>query len=443
MAIAFDAATSVSGVLTGTTGTLSHTCSGSERLLLVAVQTTSNVDVTGCTYNGVAMTELVSSQNVFSTTWWISVFYIVAPATGANNIVATCASSVNKYISAVSYTGVDQTNPIDAYGQGTSSATPLSLTTASTIDNAWGVMLGSNPDASFDASGVNTTLRTQYFGIVGASDSNGSLGTAGSYNQTMPYGSGVRQSGGVQIMVTPATFSDVKNSSLATSLISYWELEESSGTRVDSHGSNDLTDNNTVTQGTGIQGNCADFEETNSEYLSVSNGGTFDLTAGSVSFWVNPETLRTTTYSPEIVSTGVNTGNAGFVARYSFVDQKINFFFGGAGTVYAESTTVLTAGTWYHVVCTWDTSRADVYVNGSLEGSDTGGGTLTAGASELRIGRDATTTNRYFDGLIDEVGIWSRAITSGEVSALYNSGSGIPYDAGGAAPTFTPRIIMF
>jgi len=43
-----------------------------------------------------------------------------------------------------------------------------------------------------------------------------------------------------------APITDVKNSSLATNLVSYWELEEASGTRVDSHGSNDLTDNNTV-----------------------------------------------------------------------------------------------------------------------------------------------------------------------------------------------------
>ena len=32
------------------------------------------------------------------------------------------------------------------------------------------------------------------------------------------------------------------------------------------------------------------------------------------------------------------------------------------------------------------------------------------------------------DGKIDEVGIWSRVLTSGEISDLYNSGSGLTYD---------------
>ena len=40
------------------------------------------------------------------------------------------------------------------------------------------------------------------------------------------------------------------------SLQGFWELlEEASGTRVDAHGANDLTDNNTVLQGTGKVGN--------------------------------------------------------------------------------------------------------------------------------------------------------------------------------------------
>ena len=44
-----------------------------------------------------------------------------------------------------------------------------------------------------------------------------------------------------------------------TGLVSYWALDETSGTRYDSHGSNDLTDNNTVGYTTGVQGNAADF----------------------------------------------------------------------------------------------------------------------------------------------------------------------------------------
>src|SRR6056300_304684 len=50
-----------------------------------------------------------------------------------------------------------------------------------------------------------------------------------------------------------------------TDLVSFWKLDEASGTRVDAFGSNDLTDNNTVGQGTGtVYANAADFERSNS-----------------------------------------------------------------------------------------------------------------------------------------------------------------------------------
>jgi hypothetical protein len=89
--------------------------------------------------------------------------------------------------------------------------------------------------------------------------------------------------------------SDVLNhSTLATGLVSYWELEEVSGTRVDSHGSNDLTDNNTVGSGTGIQGNCANLEKSNTEDLSISDASQSGLNITqdlSFSGWFNVNLL--------------------------------------------------------------------------------------------------------------------------------------------------------
>jgi len=36
----------------------------------------------------------------------------------------------------------------------------------------------------------------------------------------------------------------------------------------------------------------------------------------------------------------------------------------------------------------------------------------------------------YMDGLVDEVGIWNKVLTSGEITDLYNSGSGLAYPFG-------------
>src|SRR3990167_7395409 len=77
-----------------------------------------------------------------------------------------------------------------------------------------------------------------------------------------------------------------------TGLISWWSLDEASGQRNDSHGSNHLTDNNTVLSAAGKVGNAADFEKSNSEFLSIADNP--NLSTGDIDFtiaiWVKPET---------------------------------------------------------------------------------------------------------------------------------------------------------
>jgi len=103
----------------------------------------------------------------------------------------------------------------------------------------------------------------------------------------------------------------------------------------------------------------------------------------------------------------------------------------------ATSTTAIpsyAAGSWFYLVVTYDASAGEVrhYVNGSQLGTTrTGINTaINNSAATFSIGRpDSTSSGDYFDGIIDEVGIWSKVLTTTEISDLYNSGSGIPYEA--------------
>jgi len=69
---------------------------------------------------------------------------------------------------------------------------------------------------------------------------------------------------------------------LTDNLISFWGLEETSGTRVDAHGTNNLTDNNTVTSATGKVGTAGQFTNANSEYLSITDNAS--LSTGDIDF---------------------------------------------------------------------------------------------------------------------------------------------------------------
>jgi hypothetical protein len=91
--------------------------------------------------------------------------------------------------------------------------------------------------------------------------------------------------------------------------------------------------------------------------------------------------------------------------------------------------------TWYMVTMAHDASTSSVtyYVNGSSIGTvhaGEGGGNMVAGTNALAVGTDYinnTLGPDYFDGQIDELGIWNRALSAAEISQLYNGGSGLQY----------------
>ena len=79
-------------------------------------------------------------------------------------------------------------------------------------------------------------------------------------------------------------------STLLTGLVSWWKLDEESGTRADAVGTNHHTDNNTVGYASGKIGNAANFVAANSESLTLGIAGVipFGTEDFSVSFWLKP-----------------------------------------------------------------------------------------------------------------------------------------------------------
>lgn len=232
--------------------------------------------------------------------------------------------------------------------------------------------------------------------------------------------------------------SDVKNSSLATDLVSYWELEESTGTRVDSHGTYDATDVGSVGSATGIQGDGASFTGATNQELNA--GDITELTstgAFSISCWFAQDVLDV---RGAIFTKGVN-GSGASISVYSFTDGNLYIEYNG-GSIRArfDYSTVVTAGTLAHMVMVFNgggannAARLKVYIDGSeqtLTYFGTIGTTTGANTNDFIIGGN-TVSSYNFDGIIDEFGIWERALSSSDVSSLYNGGVGIPYeDTGG------------
>lgn len=214
-----------------------------------------------------------------------------------------------------------------------------------------------------------------------------------------------------------------------------WTLDESSsGTRADSVGSDDLTDNNTVGSAAGKFSNCAQFVSANSESLSVlhssaNSPGNSDFT---VSFW-----LKLTSKSASQMLVYKSSGGSGEYAigygsgsdrLYVQVFGSINF--GTLTQVVANNFGSPPTDTWMLVVVTHD-ATADV-VSISVDGGTADTGSHTAGIYQpgvgtLRIGADNFSSG-YADVCIDDLTILiGYALDSTETSELYNSGTGVAF----------------
>ncbi|WP_164905440.1 RCC1 domain-containing protein [Flavobacterium sufflavum] len=77
--------------------------------------------------------------------------------------------------------------------------------------------------------------------------------------------------------------------------------------------------------------------------------------------------------------------------------------------------------TWHFITITYDGTKVSLFVDGNyVNGKNI---TLNTINKNLRIGKriDGDTNNEYFKGLIDDIGIWNRVLTTNEITGLYNS----------------------
>ena len=167
---------------TGLTYSWSHTCSGTDRILFVAAFASSNV-ITSITYNLVPMT-LISEVEETTSGYLIYLFYLVAPATGANNV--TIVGSVSAVIGGFSssYTGADPTGVPDASTSHAGTPATTFTTTLTTVKNNCWTILWAKASSGTPAAGSGTSqLINAYSDLLG--DSNGVITPAGSHSMAV------------------------------------------------------------------------------------------------------------------------------------------------------------------------------------------------------------------------------------------------------------------
>jgi uncharacterized delta-60 repeat protein len=224
-------------------------------------------------------------------------------------------------------------------------------------------------------------------------------------------------------LVVPNTGSCIARPS---GLVSWWAAD---GTALDSVSTNNGVLQGAVSCAKGLVGVALSFDGVSS-FAIVPDSDSLRLTTQlTIEAWINPRSVNA---NRGIVS---KVGGAGGAFGYQFLLQgntlvgQFNDFGQGWPSAKIQSVGLIAAGVWSHVAWTYDQSAMKLYLNGQpVKTNAIGPRSIAASSSRLRISGD-DNDSAPFDGLIDEVSLYSRALSGSEIAAIYNAGT-----AGKCAP---------
>ena len=227
-----------------------------------------------------------------------------------------------------------------------------------------------------------------------------------------------------------------------------WYMNANTGNETDRSGEDGtLTDGGSTptsaTVPTGFSGTSRDFELGDPDYLSHADAGSTDISGEnaqvSLVAWIKPEAVIDTQeydivgkydyvvakedgqYLLAII--GTDTDEYKFICYVSYTDGVLYH------AVESDTTNYTVASGWHHVACVIDDTDMRIYVDGELDCEVSGSCTahtegIFDGDAAFSIGCDFNndTASDFFDGLIDEVGVFNDALTAAEVLEIKNYG---------------------
>ena len=227
-----------------------------------------------------------------------------------------------------------------------------------------------------------------------------------------------------------------QESTLLDSLRGYWKLDETSGTTVTDAAE---IQNGTRTAGVGVGATgklgYANIFDAYDDIITIPYNTNISPKGVdfSVSIWFKIDSL------PDVTGRGNYLFQQGHNAS-PYLSHSIEVrnddsrilvrSLNSSGTVYTVlSTNPVSVDTWYNLVFVnrGDGQTLQIYLNGADVSSSAGTftGTVFHGLSTTNFGNAyPNAPSSYLDGTLDSFGIWGRALTSGEVTTLYNSGNG-------------------
>jgi hypothetical protein len=232
-----------------------------------------------------------------------------------------------------------------------------------------------------------------------------------------------RDASGKQTTSSPVSVT-VSNPAVPPGLVAALAFDEGLGTTTDdaSGNGNIGTISGATWNAAGRSGAALSFDGIN-DWVTIADSNSLDLTTGmTLEAWVNPRSLSSwnTTMLKE---TSVGLAYA-LYASEGTPRPAVHVIVGGTER-FAPGTAAVPLNTWTHLAATYDGATLRLFVNAVQAGSLSLAGSMATSSSPLRIGGNAIW-GEYFDGLIDEVRVYTRALSQTELQTDMNAPIGLP-----------------
>lgn len=237
---------------------------------------------------------------------------------------------------------------------------------------------------------------------------------------------------------------------LLDNLVAYYKLDEASGNGLDAHtGGKTLTDTNTVGATTGVLNNGRTFDGTNERLVRSDTAFRFASGDFTVSLWANADSLAGSSYGTGLVSHMSGDAQGDWWITFG-TSGNIGFGFwpsagSPSGGFRQTANSVVTTATWYHIVVRKSGSTFTIWKDGASQSITVNGNTDSGWNNDgFQIGTHYSSDGNYFfDGIIDELGVWNVALSDAQIAELYNSGSPLPFASfGGVSGSILPIVMQ-
>ena len=208
----------------------------------------------------------------------------------------------------------------------------------------------------------------------------------------------------------------VTNPPPPTGLVGAWAFDENQGTSAADASGN--TNTGTLTGGVawnaaGKFGAALSFDGVN-DFVNIPDANTLDLTTGmTLEAWVHPTSLggwRTVLMKEQ-------PGNLVYdlYGSRSGTNVPVGEIIAGGGSRNVNGSAAIAVNTWTHLALTYNGTALTMYVNGVQSGQTVFAGSIATSTGALKVGGNAIW-GEWFQGLIDEVRVYNRALTGAEIT---------------------------